>query len=301
MTAPSIVARPPPLELCVDCRRNDAPTYRTVKIQASEQCDGSFRDSSRRKPTTSDAIVQAVPTCSFSIVASQTKVSNIGKGKDTELSRRFNPKSDADFGTLQSELQQWRDREQDNILAAHPAVQIGLEQEALAKEGFLLRRIDSLRTDEHRDRRTRRIDGELAEMAKPECWTLTSGDRIQVETPTTTHASNLRRIYNGLTEKTGSSRKKHLLEARIIVRESLETTDSISMDLVELIDRELDLLRRGIDRKVLHSLNNRVRSLFLQFIQDGRHNPAAASVSGPASFVEPIVKISEGQESEGNK
>jgi hypothetical protein len=228
--------------------------------------------------------------------ASQTKVSGTGEDADTELSRRLQPKSDADFGTLQSELQQWRDREQDNILAAHPAVQISLEQEALAKEGYLLRRIDSLRTDEHRDRRTRRIDGELAEMAKPEFWTLTSGDRIQIETPDTAHASNLRRIYNGLAEKEGDSRKKNLLEARIAVRENLETTDSISMDLVELIDRELDLLRRGIDRKVLHSLNNRVRNLFLQFVQNGRHNPAAASVYGPESFVEPIVKISQLQE-----
>ena len=295
MTPPSIVARPPPLELCVDCRRNDAPTYRTVKIQASEQGDGSLRES-RRKPTTSDAIVQADPTSTTSTDASQTKVTNTGKDnyKDTELSRRMQPKSDADFGTLQSELQLWRDREQDNILAAHPAVQIGLEQEALAKEGFLLRKIDSLRTDEHKDRRTRRIDGELTEMAKPECWTLASGDQIQIETPATAHAGNLRRIYNGLAEKAGDSRKEHLLEARAAVNKGLETPNSISMDLVELIDRELDLLHRGIDRKVLQSLNNRVRNLFLQFIQDGRHNPAASAYA-PSSFAEPIVKLSQGQ------
>ena len=292
MTPPSIVARPPPLELCVDCRRNDAPTYRTVKIQASEIGDGSFRES-KRNPTTSNAIVQADSTSTISMDASQAKVSNTGKG--TELSRRMQPKSDADFGTLQSELQLWRNREQDNIFAAHPAVQISLEQEALAKEGFLLRKIDRLRTEEHKDRRTRRIDGELAEMAKPQCWTLASGDQIQIETPATAHASDVRRIYNGLAEKVGDSRKKHLLEARAAVNESLETTDSIAMDLVELIDRELDLLHRGIGRKVLQSLNNRVRNLFLQFIQDGRHNPAASAYA-PSSFAEPVVKISQGQE-----
>ena len=194
MTAPSIVARPPPLELCVDCRRNDAPTYRTIKIQASEEGHCSFRDSSRRKPTTSDAIVQADSTSTISMDASQAKTLDTAKDKGTELGRRMQPKSDADFGTLQSELQLWRNREQNDILAAHPAVQIGLEQEVLAKEGFLLRKIDSLRTEEHKDRRTRRIDGELAEMAKPQCWTLASGDQIQIETPAITHASNLRRF-----------------------------------------------------------------------------------------------------------
>ena len=291
MTAPSIVARPPPLELFVDCRRNNVTTYRTVKIQVSEEGDGSFRDSSRRKPTTSDATVQAEPTSIISIDSSQTKVSKSYKDKGTELSRRLQPKSDADYGTLQAELQMWRNREQNSILASHPAVQIGLEQEALAKEGFLLRKIDSLRTEEHRDRRTRRVDGELAEMAQPKYWTMASGERIQVTIPATARAGNLRRIYNGLAEKVGDSRKEYLLEARAAVNGSLEqTTDAMSVDLVELIDRELDLLHRGVDKKVLQSLNNRVRNLFLIFIQDGRHNPAATAYT-PTSFVEPIVKI----------
>ena len=74
------------------------------------------------------------------------------------------------------------------------------------------------------------------------------------------------------------------------MNESLETTDFIAMDLVELIDRELDLLHRGIDRKVLQSLNNRVQNLFLQFIQDSRHNPAASAYA-PSSFAEPVVNI----------
>ena len=41
MTAPSIVAKPPPMSLCVDCRRTDVPTYRNVKVQASSSSSAS--------------------------------------------------------------------------------------------------------------------------------------------------------------------------------------------------------------------------------------------------------------------
>lgn len=268
MTAPSIVARPPPLDLCVDCRRTDeAPSYQAVKVQTSE--GSPLQQVLRRKPTTRiDAVVQVESNSAPKPVARDATIAKpVVSREDTELHRRLQPKSDADFGLLQTELQKWRDREQGHILASHPAVQIDLEQEALAKEGFLLRKIDSLRAKEHRDRRERRIDGELAEMARPHCWTLANGDQIQVVTPATSQASNLRRIYNGLAEKVGDSRKAHLLEARGAVTESLRK-DSVSTDLIELIDRHLDLLNRGMDERVLQSLNNRVRSLLLQFIQE---------------------------------
>ena len=178
-------------------------------------------------------------------------------------------------------------------MASHPAAQIGLEQEALAKEGFLLRKIEGLKAKEYKDRRAKRIDSGLADMAKPNRWTLTNGDEVLVDTPASTHASNLRRIYNGLAESgkdAGTdSRKTYLVEARAKVSESSHA-DSISKDLIELIDRELDLLGRGIDEKVVQSLNMRVRNLLLQFIQDGKHNPAAETCS-LASLAEPLVKV----------
>ena len=232
-------------------------------------------------------------TSSHPVKAQPTATKSASDQKETDLSRRLKPKSDKDFNELQSELQEWRDREQDKILASHPAAQIGLEQAALAKEGFLLRKIDGLKAKEHKDRRTKRIDTELADMAKPNRWTLGNGEEVLVDTPASTRASNLRRIYNGLAESgqdaSSDSRQTYLVEARAAVSASSHA-DSISKDLIELIDRELDLLGRGIDEKVVQSLNMRVRNLLLQFIQDGKHNPAAATCS-LASLAEPVVRI----------
>lgn len=255
-------------------------------VQANELASAA----AKRKPkSTSSHPAKAPPAATKTKTApDQTETELVA-----DLSRRLKPKSDKDFNELQSELQEWRDREQDKILASHPAAQIGLEQEALAKEGFLLRKIDGLKAKEYKDRRAKRIDSELADIAKPNRWTLTDGKEVLVDTPASTHASNLRRIYNGLEESgqdAGSdSRKTYLVEARAAVSASSHA-DSISKDLIELIDRELDLLGRGIDEKVVQSLNMRVRNLLLQFIQDGKHNPAAATCS-LASLAEPVVKV----------
>ena len=315
MTAPSIVAKPPPMSLCVDCRRTDVPTYRNVKVQASSSSSasstGPLLHPVEPRPSTSNMVVQAnelasaaakhkpIPTSTSShpVKAQPAATKSASDQTETEmvadLSRRLKPKSDKDFNELQSELQEWRDREQDKILASHPAAQIGLEQAALAKEGFLLRKIDGLKAKEHKDRRTKRIDTELADMAKPNRWTLGNGEEVLVDTPASTRASNLRRIYNGLAESgqdaSSDSRQTYLVEARAAVSASSHA-DSISKDLIELIDRELDLLGRGIDEKVVQSLNMRVRNLLLQFIQDGKHNPAAATCS-LASLAEPVVRI----------
>ena len=245
--------------------------------------------------TSTAAKRKPIPTSNRPLKA-PTKTQTAPDQAETEqidLSRRLKPKSDKDFNELQSELREWRDREQDKILASHPAAQIGLEQETLAKEGFLLRKIDGLKAKENKGRRAKRIDSELADMAKPNRWTLSNGEEVLVDTPASTHANHLRRIYNGLAESgqdAGTdSRKTYLVEARAAVSESCYA-DSISKDLIELIDRELDLLGRGIDEKVVQSLNMRVRNLLLQFIQDGKHNPAAA-VCSLASLAEPIVKL----------
>ena len=314
MTAPSIVANPPPMSLCVDCRRTDVPTYRNVKIQASSSSSpsstGPLLHPEKPKPSTSNMVVQAneltstatkrkpIPTSNRPLKApaptktqtapDQTKTKHVA-----DLSRRLKPKSDKDFNELQSELREWRDREQDKILASHPATQIGLEQETLAKEGFLLRKIDGLKAKENKGRRAKRIDSELADMAKPNRWTLSNGEEVLVDTPASTHANHLRRIYNGLAESgqdAGTdSKKTYLVEARAVVSASSHS-DSISKDLIELIDRELDLLGRGVDEKVVQSLNMRVRNLLLQFIQADRHNPSA-SICSLASLAKPVVKL----------
>lgn len=49
------------------------------------------------------------------------------------------------------------------------------------------------------------------------------------------------------------------------------------MQIVELIDREADLLNRGRSDKSLEGLRRRTLRCFLQFIQNPMYNPEAAN------------------------
>lgn len=50
----------------------------------------------------------------------------------------------------------------------------------------------------------------------------------------------------------------------------------LTREIVDLIDREADLLNRGRNAKVLEGLRKRISSLFLSFIETPEFNPEAA-------------------------
>jgi hypothetical protein len=50
----------------------------------------------------------------------------------------------------------------------------------------------------------------------------------------------------------------------------------LTQDIINLIDREADLLMRGIKDENLQGLRKRISSLFLQYIKTPQFNPAIA-------------------------
>ena len=59
----------------------------------------------------------------------------------------------------------------------------------------------------------------------------------------------------------------------------LETQLALAHEIVDLIDREVDLLNRRRGEKTLEGLRKRVANLFLQFIETPEFNPEAARFS----------------------
>ncbi|KAA6423097.1 MAG: IQ and ubiquitin-like domain-containing [Trebouxia sp. A1-2] len=195
-----------------------------------------------------------------------------------EAQRRLQPRTSADFALLNSELEAWRLAETARIKAA------GLSpedcQQALAhllhQETKLLQSIDRLRGEADVVKREQKVAEALATMAHPKTWALSNGALLEVHTPTTTKAGELRGLYRGLQLQglTAGERLDVLLHVKFPAK---EFDCSLTRELVQLIDREADLINRGRKAGSMEGLRKRISTLFLQFIENPMFNPEAAN------------------------
>ena len=92
--------------------------------------------------------------------------------------------------------------------------------------------------------------------------------------------SSLKRILTAkkktpLFENTKSNVEDVLLTLKHTIKEH---DCKLTKDIISLIDREADLLMRGIREENLQGLRKRIVTLFLQYIKTPQFNPAAARV-----------------------
>lgn len=195
---------------------------------------------------------------------------------NAEIQRRMHPRSREDFEILYNELENWRQHETKRIEESGlPEIE---RLEALAqllhKQTKLLQTIDRLKITANKENRSRRIKRMLELMAEPKKWELHDGDVAQVHTPFSTRAKELMELYNGLNLPllTIDERLDVLLHVKWTVK---EFDCLLTRDIVDLIDREADLLNRGRSEKSLEGLRKRISNLFLQFVETPEFNPEA--------------------------
>eukprot|EP00831_Metopus_contortus_P021408 TRINITY_DN1956_c0_g1_i7.p2 TRINITY_DN1956_c0_g1~~TRINITY_DN1956_c0_g1_i7.p2 ORF type:complete len:176 (-),score=33.55 TRINITY_DN1956_c0_g1_i7:45-572(-) len=122
--------------------------------------------------------------------------------------------------------------------------------------------------------REERIDKMLKAMSAPKMWKRTDGRFTEVTTPLTTRAKELMELYNGLKMPFLSIDER--LDILLHVKWTVNEFDcSLTRDIVDLIDREADMLNRGRSEKSLEGLRKRLCNLFLQFIETVEFNPEA--------------------------
>ena len=194
-----------------------------------------------------------------------------------EIERRMHPQGSDDFEVLYNELEAWRLQETRRINDEASGEEERLEALAqlLLKEQKLLQTIDRLRLQANDENRDKRIRSTLQLMAAPKRWQMSDGDVAQVHTPFTTRAKELMELYNGLRlpKLTVDERLDVLLHVKWTVK---EFDCNLTRDVVELIDREADMLNRGRSEASLQGLRKRLANLFLQFVQTPEFNPEAA-------------------------
>ena len=196
-----------------------------------------------------------------------------------QIQRRMHPRTKADFAVLFAELEAWRLHETQRIkdspgLSADD-VAVAL-QELLNKEVKLLQTIDRLKTTAARENKWARTQSSLESMASPKEWCSSEGDLIEVETPFTTRAKELVDLYNGLCLR-GLARPQRV-DVLLHVKYTVKEFDcELSREIVELIKREEDLLRRQRSEQSLEGCRKRLQSLFLHFVNTPTFNPEAAN------------------------
>lgn len=199
--------------------------------------------------------------------------------KHHELTRRMHPRTEADFNILYSELEHWRKNE--NLKIQNTT--LGNEQrkqalaELLRKETKLLQTIDRLKNQAAKENYYDKVTSKLEKIAKPKAMPNVDGTVTQIETPFTVRAKELMDLYQGLNTDMLSVDER--LDVLLHVKWTVKEFDcQLTRDIVELIDREADLLNRGRKDKSLEGLRKRIASMFLQFIETPEFNPEAISL-----------------------
>ena len=125
-----------------------------------------------------------------------------------------------------------------------PEVKKEALKQLLHKETELLQTIDRLKINAEKLNKQDKIQKFLSSMANPKVWKRSDLRYTEVHTPFTTRAKELMEIYNGLrlTNVPLDERLDILLNTKWTVK---EFECDLTKEIVDLIDREADMLNRG--------------------------------------------------------
>ncbi|KNE60692.1 hypothetical protein AMAG_06055 [Allomyces macrogynus ATCC 38327] len=201
-----------------------------------------------------------------------------------EIQRRVRPRALKDFALLYSGLENWRSQEAKKIQSSDLSVEDKQQKlaELLNQEATLIQQIETLKVEAQEEAHEKATNRWIDKMAGSKKWPLSKGGHVLVDTPTTLRARELRDLYYTLVNTPNSvdARLHILLQVKNAVKEHDCT---LSQDLIQLINREGDLLCRGRDGDCLDGLRQRISFLFLQFISVPEFNPEAALTANLSS------------------
>lgn len=191
-----------------------------------------------------------------------------------EVERRMHPRTFEDFNILYRELEAFRQSEANRIAASiyDENTRRVAQKDLLHRERRLLQTIDRLKIQAKQQNRDIKVKKILDTMSQPKVWAQADGETTTVHTPFTTRAKELTDLYSGLRLPllTVDERLDVLLHVKWTVK---EFDCNLTREVVDLIDREADMLNRGRPEKSFKGLRKRLSNLFLQFVETPEFNP----------------------------
>ncbi|KAK7499622.1 hypothetical protein BaRGS_00009274, partial [Batillaria attramentaria] len=194
------------------------------------------------------------------------------------LAQRYVSKLKEDKRKRLDALEKWRLEELERI----NTTLTGAERKAalcmlLDQETQLLAAIDRHKLETGTDNRQQRIQDFLNKAAAPKKWRGFDGKPTEMDTPYTLRAKELREIYNSINMKYLTQDER--LDVLLTLKHTVKEHDcKLTQEIIELIDREADLLMRGVKEGNLTGLRKRISTLFLQYIKTPTFNPEAAKL-----------------------
>lgn len=193
-----------------------------------------------------------------------------------EFERRMKPRTKADFDLLYAALEKWRQEELERINTNHSgperkAALVGL----LEQETYLIQSIEKHRINADQLNQEEHIMKTLEKAALPRFWRAYDGKLTEMSTQYTIRARELKDLYNSLQMNylTVDERLDVLLSLKHTVKEH---DCKLTHELIDLIDREADLLSRKVKSSNLEGLRERINTLFLQYCKTPLFNPEIA-------------------------
>jgi hypothetical protein len=168
------------------------------------------------------------------------------KERELKLQRRLNPRTTKDFTEMYDELDSWRrtETQKTKAEAEDPLSRTQGFVDILQKETRVLHTIDKLKAEASKKMAQTKTETMLRKMAESNKWELSHGTVASVDTPEIYRARELANMYHELTKSSPSIDER--LELLLSVKWTVQEHDcTLTRDLVDLIDREADLLNRG--------------------------------------------------------
>ncbi|XP_076358618.1 IQ motif and ubiquitin-like domain-containing protein isoform X2 [Tachypleus tridentatus] len=194
---------------------------------------------------------------------------------EDEYRRKLNPRRKTDFELLFSALNQWRNEQVETIErtksgAERKAALCGITDMEMDYIAMINRQRQAANTI-NRQLNNQRF---LEKVAAPKCWIGKRGV-VEVDTVETVRAGELRDLNHNLSlhHLTQDERMAVLLSLKHTVKEQ---DSQLTRELTTLVDRELDLLVRGMDEKYLTGLRQCILDLFWQYARQPAFNPEIA-------------------------
>uniref|UniRef100_A0A8C0F149 IQ motif and ubiquitin domain containing n=1 Tax=Bubo bubo TaxID=30461 RepID=A0A8C0F149_BUBBB len=204
------------------------------------------------------------------------------KEKDEKLrreqERRLNPKTKKDFELLYHALELWRQEETECINrtltgAERKAAFCGL----LEKEAQLIAAIGRHKLNADEENQQKAILHFLDKSAQPKRWKAYDGKITEMDTQYTLHARELFEIYRSISMN--DIPKDERIDVLLTLRRTVKEHEcKLTQEIVELIDREVDLMSREVKECNLEGLRKRICTLFLQYIKTPKFNPEVARI-----------------------
>ncbi|XP_071659468.1 IQ motif and ubiquitin-like domain-containing protein [Patagioenas fasciata] len=195
-----------------------------------------------------------------------------------ENERRLNPKTKEDFELLYHALELWRQEETERINRTYT----GAERKAalcglLEEEAQLIASIGRHKLNADEENQHKAILNFLDKCAQPKRWKAYDGKVTEMDTPNILRARELLEIYNSISMD--DIAKDERIDVLGILRLTVKEHEcKLTQEILELIDREVDLMSREVKECNLEGLRKRICTLFLQYVKTPKFNPEVAKI-----------------------